>query len=119
MFGPGQVSKGLSAEVGCRAGFGPISAGTSGGNSGTIEGGSSVDRVVYGVIAIVGLGAIVADRRFARASADASRNSFGRDVRPGSREHKFMAAYSRIIAMAVGTTMFIAGLGIFGIHWQR
>lgn len=75
-------------------------------------------RVFYVLIALAGLAAAIANRRFATASERSSAQHFGREIRPGSKEHRFMVIWSRTLAVLVGTTIFVLGiLGALGIIW--
>lgn len=78
-----------------------------------------MDRAVAVLIALAGLGAVVFNRRFGRSSVTSSREFFGRELREGSREYRFMVLYSRVIAVVVGSLMFLAGtLDLLGISWR-
>jgi hypothetical protein len=78
-----------------------------------------VVRVLYVVIALGGLAAAVANKHFATASQRSSAKYFGRVIRPGSGEQRFMVAFSRGLTIVVGTAMFVGGiLGAFGLIWQ-
>lgn len=77
-------------------------------------------RILYGLIALMGLAAAVANRRFATASHDSSARFFGRRVRPCSTESRFLTAWSRILAIVAGLLMFVMGtLGALGVIWNR
>lgn len=77
-------------------------------------------RVFYAVIALGGIATVIANRHFAAASERTSDDVFGRPVRPGSARQRFMAAWSRTMAVVVGTTIFVAGtLGALGVIWPQ
>ena len=77
-------------------------------------------RIFYALIALVGLGAAIANRRFATASHESSAKFFRRPVRQGSTESRFMTAWSRTLAVIVGLMLFVMGaLGALGIIWQQ
>ncbi|WP_306214346.1 hypothetical protein [Actinoplanes sp. RD1] len=66
-----------------------------------------------------GLLAAINNRRFAEASHDSSAKVFGRPVREGSRESRFMNVWSRTIAVLVGSGLFVMGtLGTLGVIWE-
>lgn len=75
-------------------------------------------RIFYALIALGGLAAAFANRRFAVSAHDTSARYFGREVRPGSRESRFMTVYTRVLAIVVGLGMFVLGmLGALGVIW--
>ncbi len=78
-----------------------------------------MDRL-FGLFAIgMGVFAVVARERFVRGSLDTSRNVFGRDVRPGTREHAFMTRFTRVWVTLCGTVLVMLGtLGLLGVIWQ-
>ena len=72
---------------------------------------------MYGLLAVAGVLAIVFNRRFADSSIQSSRSFFGREVRPGTREHRSTTGYARVVAVLVGAAMIAFGvLGITGIY---
>ncbi|MCY1136693.1 hypothetical protein OWR29_01690 [Actinoplanes sp. Pm04-4] len=75
-----------------------------------------MERIMYGVLAVAGVLAIFFNRRFGISGVESSRSFFGRDPRPGSREHRFTMAYGRAMAVLVGAAMVVFGaLGVVGI----
>ncbi|MEV0896087.1 hypothetical protein [Actinoplanes sp. NPDC049802] len=76
-----------------------------------------MERVMYGVLAVAGVLAIAFNRRFAASSVESSRSFFGREMRSGTREHRFTAGYARVVAILVGTAMIVSGiLGAAGVY---
>jgi hypothetical protein len=67
-------------------------------------------RVAAVFVALIGIGAVVMNRRFGRASVDASRNFYGIDLSEGSRRRRFTVVYSRILAVVVGSAMAVTGI---------
>ncbi len=77
-------------------------------------------RGLHGLLAVAGVVVIVANKQFAKSSARASRDYFGRDVRVGSREHAFMSGFSRVMAVLVGGVLVVTGLlGALGVIWNE
>jgi hypothetical protein len=66
-------------------------------------------RIAGLFVGLVGLGAVIMNRRFGRASVTSSREFFGVHVREGTRLHKFTVNYSRIMAVVVGSAMAVLG----------
>lgn len=77
-------------------------------------------RVFYAAIALGGLAVVIGNRRFAASSHAASAKYFGRRVREGSAESRFMGAFSRVLAVVVGLVLFVGGtLAAFGLIEQE
>jgi hypothetical protein len=75
-------------------------------------------RILAVLLALAGVAAIVANKQFARSSARSSREIFGRDV--GSREARFQAVFTRVLAVVVGAALVVMGvLGAFGVIWNE
>jgi hypothetical protein len=73
-------------------------------------------RVVAALVALIGIGAVVMNKRFGRASLDASRNFYGIKLPEGSRRQRFTVAYSRTLAVAIGSALAVMGaLAAIGI----
>ncbi len=78
-----------------------------------------VERVGAVAVAAMGLFAVIANKRFARASIVSSREFFGDRLPEGSRRYRFTIAYSRTIAIIAGSLMFVFGtLDVLGIDWR-
>jgi hypothetical protein len=66
-------------------------------------------RIAGLFVGLVGLGAVILNRPFGRASVSSSRDLFGVNVREGTRLHKFTVDYSRVMAIVVGSAMAVLG----------
>jgi hypothetical protein len=77
-------------------------------------------RAVAAFVALIGIGAVVMNKRFGRASLDASRNFYGVTLPEGSKRQRFTVAYSRILAVVIGSILAVAGIlgtiGVLGAH---
>lgn len=77
-----------------------------------------MSRLLYVIIALAGLGAAIANRRFAEASHDSSERFFGRRIERGSAESRFMGVWTRVLAVVVGLALFAMGvLATLGVIW--
>ncbi|MBG0569257.1 hypothetical protein [Actinoplanes aureus] len=80
---------------------------------------TSGERLIAGLVAVMGLYAVVRNRSFAEASVVSSRRDFGIHLREGSRAYRFNWIFSRTMAITVGVVMLVGGtLGAIGIDWR-
>jgi hypothetical protein len=78
-----------------------------------------MDRVISTLVALIGLGLIITNRKFPDISMANSREIFGREIHEGSREHKFAIIFSRSLALFVGSVMLVFGtLDALMIDWR-
>jgi len=74
-----------------------------------------MDRLGLVFIALFGLFAVVANKKFADGSSRASRTYFGRDMREGSVSY----TAARVMTVVVGAALFVLGLlGVFGVIYN-
>jgi hypothetical protein len=66
---------------------------------------TSGERLIAGLVAAMGLYAVVRNRSFAEASVVSSRRDFGIDLREGSRAYRFNWVFSRTMAIGVVSTV--------------
>jgi hypothetical protein len=77
------------------------------------------ERLISGLVAVMGLIALLENKAFARSSVQSSSRYFGIDLREGTRAYRFNWVFSRTMASVVGTLLFVAGiLGVAGIDWR-
>lgn len=79
-----------------------------------------MDRVTSALVALIGLVIIIMNRKFPEIAMTNSRDVFGREIRKGSREHRFATIFSRSLAAFVGSVMLIFGtLDALLIDWRE
>jgi hypothetical protein len=78
-----------------------------------------MERVLYAAVALGGLAAALANRHFAAAAHRSSARYFGRPLRPGSADARFMTIWSRSLTIVVGLGLAVLGtLGVLGVIWK-
>ncbi|GIE92510.1 hypothetical protein [Actinoplanes regularis] len=78
-----------------------------------------MDRIISALVALVGLAIIIENQKFPDIAMTNSREVFGREIREGSREHRFTVIFSRLLAIFAGSAMLICGsLDALMIDWR-
>ena len=68
-----------------------------------------MDRLAPALVALIGLALIVMNRKAPDVAMTNSRAIFGREIRAGSREHRFTVIFARSLAIFVGSVMMVGG----------
>ncbi|MFB9236584.1 hypothetical protein ACFFWC_13655 [Plantactinospora siamensis] len=75
-----------------------------------------MNRVMAAMAVVVGILAMIQNKRFGDAGIETSRRFYRIDLPPGTRRRAFTIWYGRILAVVVGAAMVVLGtLGAVGV----